>query len=62
MDRLTMLKKATQLAHEIVDGASALSKSEHAKLSGMSDDEALKKLTKGIIEEAESNVEIYFSD
>jgi len=57
MNRLQILTKATQLAHEQVDRAKAVSDAQLAKMRQVfSDDEIIQELAHDILEEAEYEI------
>ena len=57
MDRLEMLKKAVQLAHETVDSSSSLNDREYAEMNQLNPDEAIKRIASSILQEAAFNIE-----
>lgn len=57
MDRLEMLKKAVQFAHEQVDGSAALNDVRFEELKNKNEEDAVTELAKDILEEAVFNTE-----
>lgn len=57
MDRLKMLRQAVKFAHEQIDDATFLSDKRHKTLNALSDENAVKRLTRDILKEAAYNTE-----
>lgn len=56
MDRVTMLNKAQQLAHEKVDGSSALKEKYYEILNEMPDEAAIVKLAEEFLNDAADEI------
>lgn len=56
MDRVTMLDKAKQLAHEKVDSASAINEKYYEELNAMPDERAIVKLAEEFLNDAADDI------